>query len=62
LTGKIIEDEKKLGTLHLGFGMNIDFGGKNESKTHNDFLVLNPTLEIDGKTLLKSGVFQIEIE
>ena len=62
LTGKIIEDEKKLGTLHLGFGMNIDFGGKNESKTHNDFLVLNPTLEIDGKTLLENGVFQIELE
>lgn len=62
LTGKIIEDEKKLGTVHIGFGMNKDFGGKNESKTHNDYLILNPDLWLDDLQFINSGKYVIDIE
>ena len=61
ICGKMIEDEKKLGTLHFGFGMNIDFGGKNESKTHYDVLISKPTLQIDDKTIISKGRYKIEL-
>ena len=60
ITGRIIEDEKKLGTAHVGFGMNVDFGGKNLSKTHNDCVFLHPTIEIDGEILMENGKLMIE--
>jgi len=60
ITGRIIEDEKKLGTAHVGFGMNVDFGGKNLSKTHNDCVFLHPTIEIDGQILMENGKLMIE--
>lgn len=62
ITGKIIEDEKKFGTVHIGFGMNVDFGGRNESKTHNDYLILNPCLKIDDFQLINTGEYTIDIE
>ncbi|HAJ33011.1 MAG TPA: hypothetical protein DCK79_06530 [Candidatus Atribacteria bacterium] len=60
LIGKMIEDEKMLGTVHIGFGMNIDFGGNNKSKTHNDVLILAPTVAIDRKIIIKDGKFNIK--
>ena len=59
ITGKIIEDEKKLGTAHLGFGMNVDFGGKNISKSHNDCVFLSPTIEVDGRKIMEDGKMRI---
>jgi leucyl aminopeptidase (aminopeptidase T) len=53
VTGIMLEDEKAVGTVHVAFGNNIEMGGKNGSRTHRDFHVLNPTLSIefqDGKT------------
>ncbi|PKP61975.1 hypothetical protein CVT91_01095 [Candidatus Atribacteria bacterium HGW-Atribacteria-1] len=61
LIGKIIEDEKILGTAHIGFGTNLDFGGVNKSKTHYDILILSPTIIIDRKTIIHSGKFRIKL-
>jgi leucyl aminopeptidase (aminopeptidase T) len=55
LTGCTLEDEKKLGTVHIGFGNNISFGGKISVNCHYDSVILNPTLVIDTKTIIKDG-------
>lgn len=55
LTGKVIEDEKVLGTVHLALGNNFGFGGKVQVPLHLDGIIRNPTLVIDGQTILKQG-------
>ena len=55
LVGNILEDEKVLKTVHIALGMNIDMGGKIDSKTHNDGIILNPTVKFDHKTVLEEG-------
>jgi leucyl aminopeptidase (aminopeptidase T) len=61
LTGNLLEDEKAAQTAHIAFGHNTDMpNGRNDSKTHRDFLFYNPTLRVqylDGstKTIIKDG-------
>ena len=61
LTGNLLEDEKAGKTAHIAFGNNTEMpNGKNNSKTHRDFLFYNPTFEVeytDGtkKILIKDG-------
>lgn len=61
LTGHLLEDEKARKTAHIAFGDNTQMpNGKNNSKTHRDFLFYNPTFEVeylDGskKTIIKDG-------
>ncbi len=61
LVGKLLEDEKAAGTAHIAFGNNISApGGRNRSRTHQDFLFYNPTVTIgyeDGREepLMVSG-------
>jgi len=61
LTGNLLEDEKAAKTAHIAFGHNTDMPhGRNDSKTHRDFLFYNPTFEVeylDGskKTIIKDG-------
>lgn len=59
VTGNILEDEKAFKTVHIALGMNVDMGGKIESKTHNDGIILNPTVVVDGKVIMDKGVFTI---
>lgn len=48
VTGNLLEDEKAFRTVHVAFGNNEDMGGgRNRSRTHRDFLVLKPTMEVD---------------
>jgi hypothetical protein len=60
LKGVSLIDEKCLGTVHIALGDNTTFGGVNEASVHEDLVMVNPTLEVDGKLLLRSGqyVFQ----
>jgi len=46
LCGNMLQDEKVLGTIHIAFGNNDNFGGQNHSNSHIDFLVKNPRLTI----------------
>lgn len=55
--GNILEDEKVLGTLHIAIGNNMSFGGKNDIQFHQDGIILNPTLLVDGKIIIKNGIW-----
>jgi leucyl aminopeptidase (aminopeptidase T) len=55
LTGNILEDEKILGTCHLAFGASAAIGGSVQVPVHLDCVVLEPTVEIDGETIVSGG-------
>ncbi len=55
LIGSILEDEKVMGTVHIAFGNNMSMGGKVNVPLHVDGILLKPTLEIDGKLIMKNG-------
>lgn len=59
ITGCVLEDEKVLGTAHIGFGNNLSFGGKVSVGCHFDGVLLNPTMVIDGKTIMENGKLQV---
>lgn len=55
LSGNVLEDEKILGTIHVAFGDNHSFGGSIRVASHQDFVVLEPTVTIDGTEVLSGG-------
>jgi len=57
----ITQDEKVLGTVHIAIGDNKGpaYGGKNNSSLHWDLIMTKPTVETDGKTIMKDGKFTI---
>jgi leucyl aminopeptidase (aminopeptidase T) len=55
LTGNVLEDEKIMGTIHVAFGDNHSFGGTIRVSSHQDGIVLEPTVRIDGSTVLEGG-------
>jgi leucyl aminopeptidase (aminopeptidase T) len=55
LTGNVLEDEKILGTAHVAFGASAAIGGTVQVPVHLDCVVLEPTVEIDGKPLVLAG-------
>lgn len=59
ITGKVLEDEKVLGTVHVALGNNIGFGGTCDVPIHLDGIILQPTLVIDDKVVIKDGVLQV---
>jgi leucyl aminopeptidase (aminopeptidase T) len=57
LTGSILEDEKILGTVHIAFGASAGIGGTVSVPIHLDAVVLDATLEVDGRRVLDVGRF-----
>jgi len=55
LTGHFLEDEKILGTCHVAFGASAAIGGTVQVPVHLDCVVLEPTIEVDGETILAGG-------
>jgi leucyl aminopeptidase (aminopeptidase T) len=55
LTGNVLEDEKILGTIHVAFGDNHAFGGTVRVASHQDGIVLRPTVTIDDDVVLDAG-------
>ncbi|RCW40668.1 leucyl aminopeptidase (aminopeptidase T) [Halanaerobium sp. MA284_MarDTE_T2] len=55
LTSSLLEVEKVLNTVHIAFGDNVTMGGNNNSDLHIDGVIKNPTLIIDGKTIIEDG-------
>jgi len=51
LMGNTLHDEKIHGSVHIAFGNNTGFGGKNKSSVHEDLIIMSPTVLIDGKNL-----------
>ncbi|NJE01544.1 aminopeptidase [Thermococcus sp. JdF3] len=52
-------DEKALGTVHVAVGHNLHLGGANESEIHIDFVVMNPTVLVDGEPLMEEGTLRL---
>ncbi len=61
LTGKILEDEKVMGTIHIAFGDNKSMGGSVRVASHLDGLIKQPTVWFDDKMIMKDGKFVIEV-
>ncbi len=59
LSGKIIEDEKVMGTIHIAFGDNKSMGGTVRVASHLDGLIKSPTVWFDKKMIMKDGKFLI---
>jgi len=59
LTELLDKTKKVLKTVHIALGMNIDMGGKIDSKTHNDGIILNPTVKFDDRTVLEQGEIMV---
>lgn len=55
LTGNVLEDEKILGTIHVAFGDNHSFGGVIRVSSHQDGVVLKPTVMVDSQAVLTQG-------
>lgn len=55
LSGRVLEDEKVMGTVHIALGNNVGFGGTCQIPLHLDGILLNPTLTIDGQVVIKDG-------
>ena len=57
LTGNVLEDEKILGTVHVAFGASAAIGGTIQVPVHLDCVVLQPTVEVGGTTVVSEGEF-----
>lgn len=57
LSGKVLEDEKVLGTCHIAVGDSKSLGGKVNSDLHIDFIINKPTIYFDDKEIMRKGVF-----
>jgi leucyl aminopeptidase (aminopeptidase T) len=56
LTGKIITDEKVLGTAHVAFGHNKgSYGGDNEATIHIDGVMADASIWVDGELAIERG-------
>jgi leucyl aminopeptidase (aminopeptidase T) len=57
--GNVLEDEKALGTIHVGFGDNSSYGGKVRCGVLVDAVIKNPTLLVDEVVVLENGELKI---
>lgn len=60
LTGNVLEDEKILGTVHIAFGASAGIGGTVSVPIHLDVVVLDASLEIDGRQVLDAGRYVLD--
>ena len=61
ITGTMREDKKALGTVHIATGTNIDIGGTIEAKSHIDGLIRQPSVWLDGHTIVDNGQIAPEV-
>jgi len=59
ITGEVLEDEKVIGTVHIAFGDNKSMGGIIRVASHLDGVIMEPTVIVDGKTIMDKGKFLI---
>ena len=62
LTGNVLEDEKILGTIHVAFGASAGIGGTVSVPIHLDVVVLDPTLDVDGRRVLEQGSYVLDAQ
>jgi leucyl aminopeptidase (aminopeptidase T) len=59
LTGNILEDEKIYGSAHVAFGASAAIGGTVQVPVHLDCVVLEPTVEVDGRPIAAAGELMV---
>lgn len=59
LMGNVLEDEKIFGTVHIALGNNMSYGGNVDVPLHLDGIIIKPTLEANGKLLIRDGKWMI---
>lgn len=57
--GNMRQDRFPLGSMHFGFGMNTDVGGTIDSNIHYDAIISQPTLVVDGQTIVHEGQMRV---
>lgn len=60
LTGRMLEDEGVASTCHFGIGSSYTLGGNVKAKCHYDFVLHDPTIEVDGEVIMRDGELLIE--
>lgn len=55
ISGRMLEDEGVFGTMHIGIGNNLSYGGTNNTPIHIDLIMRRPTYIVDGKTIYRDG-------
>lgn len=60
-TGLMLEDEKRLGSAHIGLGNSLGLGGTNDSPVHIDLVFDAVTVTVDDLDLLVDGVPNKEV-
>lgn len=61
LSGRILEDEKVMGTIHIAFGDNKSMGGSIRVASHLDGLVKEPTVWFDETVIMRNGKFVVQV-
>ena len=59
LHGNALEDEKVLGTVHLGFGNNRSLGGKIDVPAYEVGVIVGVKVTVDGRTLLEDAELKL---
>lgn len=61
ITGNVMTDEKVMGTIHIAIGHNAvpPYNGQNHAPIHLDGVMGQPTLTIDGATLIDNGRYLV---
>lgn len=59
LNAPLILEEKAMGTIHVAIGDNRSFGGNNNSTLHIDLISVNPTVKVEGKSIMIDGKLQV---
>ena len=55
LIGRMLEDEGVATTCHFGIGTSNTLGGTVKAACHYDFIVHDPTIEVDGVIIMQEG-------
>lgn len=57
ISGRMLEDEGVYGTMHIGIGNNLSYGGTNDTPIHIDLIMRKPTYTVDGRVICKDGEY-----
>ena len=60
LSNRMLEDEGVMGTMHLGFGNSLSFGGTMSGNNHLDMVFQNPSVWVDGRQIMELGEMLIK--
>lgn len=60
MSGRMLEDEGVFGTMHIGIGNNLAYGGDNNTPVHIDLIMYKPTCKVDDHYVYVDGELVVE--